>query len=173
MAKQTSSRPTRRQLSLLLPEVQRLVVEPIRQRLDPIQHALIPAHVTLCRDDELPRPHELAKRLARLDKVSITMTFGEPEELPDGCVLLRQAAGKEQFQALRQSILGSAARNYEGHLTLLHQRNATGAIHNLASIAREVSGLVATFQTIALVEQQGCDPWQVKGEYGLSDRGDG
>jgi len=165
MAKQTTSRPTRRQLSLLLPAAQRSFVEPIRQRLDPIQHALIPAHVTLCRDDELPELRDLTKRLDHLDNFSITMTFGEPQELPDGCVLLRQTTGIEQFQTLRQSILGPSARAYEAHLTLLHPRNATGALHDLAAIARKVAGLVATFQTIAIVEQRGCDPWQVKGEF--------
>lgn len=168
MARQPSSAPTRRQLSLILPEAQRAIVEPIRQRLDPIQHALIPAHVTLCRDDELPMPGELAERLRRLGDVSITMAFGEPEELPDGCVLVRQRSGSGAFQALRRTILGPSARVYDGHLTLLHPRNATGVLHNLARIARELDGLVVTFQTVCLVEQSGCEPWQVKGEYGIT-----
>ena len=166
MANQTPPQPTRRQLSLLLPEMPRAVVEPIRRRLDPIQHALIPAHVTLCRDDELPGMQELSERLTHLEGLPITMAFGRPEELQDGCVLLRQATGKEKFQALRHAILGPAARAYGAHLTLLHPRNATGARHDLAAIARELAGLTVTFQTIALVEQQGCDPWQVKHEYG-------
>ncbi len=166
MAKQAPPQPTRRQLSLLLPETERTVVESIRRGLDPIQHALIPAHVTLCRDDELPGMQELSERLAHLEGLPITMAFGGPQELQDGCVLLRPAKGQEEFQALRQAILGPAARPYGAHLTLLHPRNATRARHDLAAIARELVGLTVTFQTIALVEQQGCDPWQVKHEYG-------
>ena len=166
MAEQTSSRPTRRQLSLFLPEAQRLLVERIRLRLDPIQHALIPAHVTLCRDDELPYLQQLTQRLDRLEPFLITMKFGEPQELPDGCVLLRPSLGLEEFQALRQSILGLSAPAYGAHLTLLHSRNASGAVHDLTAIARELADLVVTFNTVSLIEQHGCDPWQVKGAYG-------
>jgi hypothetical protein len=168
MAEVTPPRPTRRQLSLFLPEAQRSLVDPIRQRLDPIQHALIPAHVTLCRDEELPEWRELTQRLEGLGQFSITMQFGDPLELPDGCVLLRQTVGTEQFQHLRQSILGTASRASKAHLTLLHPRNATGALHDLAAIGRELAGLVVTFRTISLIEQCGCDPWQVKGEYGAA-----
>ena len=165
MAEQTPSRPTRRQLSLLLPEAQRVVVEPIRQRLDPIQYSLIPAHITLCRDDELPEPSDLAARLLGLRRVSITVAFGGPEELADGCVLVRPVSGLEQFQDLRQQIVGPGARQHGAHLTLLHPRNATGAVHDLSAIANQIAGLVITFQSVALIEQRGCDPWQVKGEY--------
>jgi 2'-5' RNA ligase len=166
MAEQTPSRSTRRQLSLLLPEALRSRVEQIRQRLDPIQYALIPAHVTLCRDDELPDLQQLILRIERLEPFLITMNFGDPQELPDGCVLLRPSSGGGQFQALRQAILGPAAREYGAHLTLLHPRNATGALHDFPAIKRELDGLVVTFQNVSLIEQHGCNPWQVRGTYG-------
>ena len=166
MSERTPSRLTRRQLSLFLPEAQGSLVEPIRQRLDPIQHALIPAHVTLCRHDELPDLQHLILRLGHLDPFSITMAFGEPQELPDGCVLLRPCRGAKEFQALRRLILGDAARAYGAHLTLLHPRNATGAKHDLAGISRDLANLVVTFSTISLIEQDGSDPWQVKTAYG-------
>jgi len=143
-----------------------LLVEPIRQKLDPIQHALIPAHVTLCRDDELPDLQQLMQRLERLEPFLITMKFGQPQELPDGCVLLRPTAGIEQFQELRQLILGTTARAYGAHLTLLHPRNASGIPLNLAGVGRELAGLVVTFNTVTLVEQHGGEPWQVKNAYG-------
>ena len=73
----------RRQLSLFLPPDQRSVVEPIRQRLDPLQHAMIPAHVTLCRDDELATWPPVRDRLASLKSISITMQFGYPHVLTD------------------------------------------------------------------------------------------
>lgn len=166
MTEQAPSWTTRRQLSLFLPEPQRSLVEPIRLRLDPIQHALIPAHVTLCRQDELAPWRDIHQRLARLEDFAITMAFGAPRELPDGSVLLRQTAGIEQFQALRRSLLGEACRDQSAHLTLLHPRNAIGALHDLAAIARTLARLVVTFRTISLIEQRGCDPWRVEGEYG-------
>lgn len=168
MAKQPPSWPTRRQLSLILPEPQQSLIEPIRLRLDPIQRELIPAHVTLCREAELTAWPEIQQRLDALGPIAITMTFEDPQELPDGCILLRQATGIEQFQALRQSILGTACDAYAAHLTLLHPRNASGAVHDLGVIAHKLAGLVVTFHTVSLVEQHGCNPWQVKGEYGTA-----
>lgn len=165
MTVQTSMQPTRRQLSLLVPEAQRAVIEPIRRRLDPIQHALIPAHVTLCRDNELPDLRILAQRLENLTAFSFTMTFSAPAELPDGCVLMRPTSGLEEYQELRRAILGPEAARHDAHLTLLHPRNATGAIPNLTAIGREVSGLSVTFKTIALIVQRGCDPWDIKRQY--------
>ena len=165
MAEPAPSRPTRRQLSLFLPEAQRSLVEPIRRRLDPVQHGLIPAHVTLCRDDELPDQQLLTQQLEHLKPFSITLKFDDPQELPDGCVLLRPCAGAAEFQALRQSILGGSARAYGAHLTLLHPRNATGAPINLAEIARDLGGLVVTFNAVSLIEQSGSDPWRVRDTY--------
>ena len=93
------------------------------------------------------------------------MTFGEPSELSDGCVLLRPTSGDRKYQELRQSILGPEAPVHGAHMTLLHPRNATGAIPDLASIGSALAGLSITFDTVVLIEQRGCDPWQVKGEY--------
>ncbi|MEQ1633746.1 MAG: hypothetical protein ABL997_15305 [Planctomycetota bacterium] len=43
----------RTQLSLFVPPPHDVLVESVRAVVDPVQHALIPAHVTLCREDEL------------------------------------------------------------------------------------------------------------------------
>lgn len=158
----------RRQLTLFLPPDQRAIVEPIRQRLDPRQHAAIQAHVTLCRDDELVPWQVISQRLAMLADISITMQFAEPQVLPDGCVLLRPTHGTEEYQSLRQSILGSSANVGGAHITLLHPRNAAGVIYDLSEIARALAGLTATFRTIALIEQHGSGSWLVKQEYGAA-----
>ena len=168
MAEATVSRLMRRQLTLFLPPDQRAIVEPIRHRLDPQQHAIIQAHVTLCRDNELVPWQVINQRLASLGDFSITMQFGEPQLLPDGCVLLRPTRGAEQYQDLRQSILGSSANAHGAHITLLHPRNAGGVIYNLAEIAPALAGLTATFRTIAIIEQYGSGPWLVQQEYGAA-----
>ncbi len=168
MAGATLSRLMRRQLTLFLPPDQRAVVEPIRQRLDPRQHAVIQAHVTLCRDGELVHWEVISQRLASLGEISITMQFGEPQVLPDGCVLLRPTHGAEQYQHLRQSILGSSANVHGAHITLLHPRNAAGVSYNLAEIAPALAGLTATFRTIAVIEQYGSAPWLVQQEFGAA-----
>ena len=168
MAEAAVSQLTRRQLTLFLPPAQRAIVEPIRQRLDPRQHAIIQAHVTLCRDDELVPWQALSQRLASLGEFAITMQFGEPQVLPDGCVLLRPTHGAEQYQHLRQSVLGPSANIHDAHITLLHPRNATGVIYDLAEIALVLVGFTATFRTIALIEQCGSGPWLVRQEYGAA-----
>ena len=159
---------TRRQLTLLLPAAQQAIVEPIRQRLDPRQHAIIPAHVTLCRDEELPSLDVLGQRLAVLGAFAFTMQFGGPQRLADGCVLLRPTLGMEHYQHLRQSILGASAKAHGAHITLLHPRNAADAIYNLTEIAPVLAGLTATFRTIAFIEQCGSGPWRVRQEYGAA-----
>jgi hypothetical protein len=158
----------RRQLTLFLPPDQCTIVEPIRQRLDPQQHAVIQAHVTLCRDDELVLWQVISQRLASLGEFSITMQFGEPQVLPDGCVLLRPTHGAEQYQHLRQCILGSSAIVHGAHITLLHPRNAAGVSYNVAEIAPALAGLTATFRTIAVIEQYGSGPWLVQQEFGAA-----
>lgn len=157
----------RRQLTLFLPPEPRARVEPIRRRLDPRQHALIPAHVTLCREDELTPWDAIERRLDQLGAFSITLRFGEPTVLPDGCVLLRPPAGIERYQQLRQAILGPTARDHGAHLTLLHPRNAVGVTYDLSAIASELDGLEATFRVVTLIEQEGSGPWLVKQEYGV------
>lgn len=166
MEKHASTLHTRRQLSLFVPEPQRARVERIRQRLDPVQSALIPAHVTLCREDEMADVRDLIPRLARLPPFRISMGFGAPEQIPEGGVLLRPSSGAETFHALRQAVLGASARPYGAHLTLLHPRNAVGAAYDLAAITRELADLVITFEVLFLITQQGRNPWQVTGRYG-------
>ena len=162
------SQPTRRQLTLFLPQDQRAIVEPIRQKLDPRQHAIIPAHVTLCREDELIPWQALEQRLVRLGEFSLTMQFGEPQVLTDGCVLLRPTHGVEQYQQLRQSILGSSAKIQGAHITLLHPRNSAGVIYNLAEFVPMLVGLTVTFCSIALIEQSGSGSWLVRQKYGAA-----
>lgn len=166
MAGSTMSLPTRRQLTLFLPPGQREVIESIRQGLDPLQHAIIPAHVTLCRDDELIPWQAIGQRLASLGRFSFTMQFGEPRVLLDGCVLMRPTHGAEQFQRLRRSILGPSAKALGAHVTLLHPRNAAGAVYDLAELVAMLPGFTVTFRSIALVEQSGAGPWLVRQEYG-------
>jgi hypothetical protein len=156
----------RRQLTLFLPPEQRAVVEPFRQRLDPRQHALIPAHVTLCRDDELADWPTLERRLSDLGAFSLTLRFGAPQVLPGGCILLRPTHGAEQYQELRRFLLGSSAPIHGAHVTLLHPRHATGATPDLTEIATALAGLTATIRTIALIEQHDSNPWQLLREYG-------
>ncbi len=161
--------PIRRQLTLFLPPEQQAVIEPIRLKLDPRQHAIIQAHVTLCRDEDLDHWPEHHQHLASLEPFSLTMRFGGPEIMPDGCVLLRPTQGAEQYQTLRQKILGSSARAHGAHITLLHPRSSNGITYDLENIARATAGLEVTFHTICLIEQLGSSAWRVRQQYGAAN----
>lgn len=165
---EVASQYTRRQLTLFLPPDQRAIVEPIRKRLDPRQHAIIQAHVTLCRDDEMAPWLVLKQRIASIGEFAITMRFGAPQVLPDGCVLLRPTRGADQYQQLRRSILGASANEHGAHITLLHPRNAAGVIYDLAKITPVLADLTITFRTFALIEQCDGGPWLVRQQYGTA-----
>jgi hypothetical protein len=158
----------RRQLTLLLPPEQRVAIDCIRQRLDPLQHARIPAHVTLCRDEELEPWGDVERRLERLGSFAIDLRFGAPESLPDGCILLRPVRGIGRYRQLRRSILGPSAREHGAHITLLHPRNAHGVECDMQRLGGEVPRLAVVFRAVSLIEQEGDAPWQVRRHYGAA-----
>lgn len=143
-------------------------MEPIRQRLDPRQHAIIPAHVTLCRDDELLAWQDIGPCLAALGRFAIRLQFGAPQVLADGGVLLRPTHGMELFQELRRAVLGPSANSHGAHITLLHPRNAAGVACDLSDIAAKLAGLTAVFRTVAVIEQNGPGPWLMRQEFGAA-----
>ena len=68
----------RRQLSLYVPRAEGALLEAVRRVLDPVQAGLIPAHVTLCREDELGQVSamEIEARLRMAAAEPVTLGFG-------------------------------------------------------------------------------------------------
>ena len=155
---------TRLQLTLFLagPGAER--VEAVRRTLDPVQLSLIPAHVTLCREDELEGlgPALLRQRLAASGIRPLTLVFGSAQEFSTHGVLLPCISGEEEFRALREVVLGSETiRLQQPHITLAHPRNPKAPGNNLAAAASLASGLKARLTSICLIQQAGSAPWQV------------
>ncbi len=151
----------RRQLSLYVPGTSATELEAVRRIVDPVQSGLIPAHVTLCREDEIDAlsSAELSRRLAGAER--ITLRFGEPEVFSSHGILLPCIGGTAEFQALRECILGSPAiRRQEAHITLAHPRNPKAPGNSLSAASR-VAGLSIPFDTVRLIEQEGRDAWRV------------
>lgn len=161
---------TRRQLTLFLSDPERAAIEAVRARLDPVQHRLIPAHVTLCREDELAAfpMDELEARCVQAGPSAITLAFGAPEVFDGHGVLLPCTAGQPDFQRLRVAILGTdQIRAHRAHITLAHPRNPRAA-ENLPSTWASLSiPMTTTLSRLALIEQQGTSPWQTLFEVGL------
>jgi 2'-5' RNA ligase len=159
-----SGRPIRRQLSLYVPPHAGVELEAARLLLDPVQSRLIPAHVTLCREDELVKVSEpeLQARLADTRLKPVTLHFGRPEVFDGHGVLLACIAGEQDFRALREHVLGtSAIRRQAPHITLAHPRNPRSPDNCLSNTAHLPEVTSVTFSSICFIEQRGNEPWRV------------
>jgi hypothetical protein len=160
---------TRSQLSLYLPPSVSPQVEAVRQLLDPIQAGLIPAHVTLCREDELlnVEPITMKSKLAESEG-ALTLAFGPPDRFYEHGMLLPCVAGEPEFEALRRWVLGRAyGRRQSPHITLAHPRNPKASTNNPANAAALSGGLVVTFTSVNHIQQSSSQPWQVLEQYTL------
>lgn len=159
----------RRQLSLYVPEPQRSTIDAVRAVLDPVQHALIPAHVTLCREDELAAIDEatLAVRLAVA--APITLRFGAPVHFDGHGILMPCVEGEPGFHALRQHVLGrDEIRRASPHLTLAHPRNPVAPGNDLANAASMQNSVTLRFDRVHLIEQVDGGVWQTLATFDLA-----
>lgn len=160
----------RSQLSLFVPPGSGPDLEAIRGVVDPVQRRLIPAHVTLCREDELHGVglRELNERLAHAGTEAITLQFGPPQRFGGYGILLPCIGGTAAFQTLREVVLADRhARPHAPHLTLAHPRNPRAPGNDLARTASLLTGLTVTFAEVHLIEQIDDAPWGVRGTVAL------
>jgi 2'-5' RNA ligase len=161
---------TRVQLSLFVPRKDSADLERVRLILDPVQSELIPAHVTLCREDELAHVgfHGLASRLSSGLAKQITLVFGKPCEFGSHGILLPCVEGQRDFQRLREHILGSSAiREHAPHITLAHPRNPKSVSNILVNAGVLAEKISITFESVNLIEQTGSLPWQILQSFDL------
>lgn len=118
---------SRDQLSLFLRGPGADALNACRAVLDPVQARLIPAHVTVCREDELGELLSLGTEAlaARLQGCpALTLSFGPLERFGGHGVLLPCTAGQSQLDDLRRCLLGrDEVRAQPAHVTLAHPRN--------------------------------------------------
>ncbi len=146
-------------------------LESIRARLDPVQSGLIPAHVTLCREDELVAwsADALGARLARASLPPLTMQFGPPESFDGHGVLLPCTDGAAAFHRLRMVVLGAEpVRRPLAHITLAHPRNPRTNENVAATYASLNAPLEITFESVCLIEQVAGQPWEVRATFPLA-----
>jgi 2'-5' RNA ligase len=167
------SMASRRQLSLYVPDPIATAVESVRRLLDPLQSRLIPAHVTLCREDELAARGEEAL-MAALDGICmqpLMLRFGAPVRFSGHGILLPCVFGEEPFAALRQRILGARSiRRQPPHITLAHPRNPRSSGNTLDFDGNLPDEIAVTFTDIRLIEQEDERPWHTLGTYQIAPR---
>lgn len=155
----------RRQASLYLREVPH--IEALRLRHNPLQARLIPAHVTLCREDEVSDWGVLRGRLESLCPLELVLEFGPPLR-DDNFVYLPVLSGLEQFHGLRRDLLDQEPRTQTPHLTLIHPRNGTCTDEVFAEIAASISPFPATFREVKIIEQRDAGVWRVVARVGAA-----
>ena len=161
--------PERRaQLSLFVPPEAARPIEAVREAVDPVQHGLIPAHVTLCREDELGDLAAVRARLRHAPFGPLLLRFGPPRRSHGHGLLLACTGGGERFRALRAHVLGSERiGDLSPHLTLAHPRNPRAPGNSLRATAALRGGVERAFPTVYLIEQGGGGPWRVLEAFSL------
>ncbi len=156
----------RRQASLYL--LDQFQIEALRFRHNSMQARLIPAHVTLCREDEVTDWVAFQARLEALRPFEITLTFGTPVR-EHNFVYLPVHEGIDDYHDFRRAILSQEARKQTPHLTLIHPRNGTCNDQIIADIsANIVSPFQYTFREVMLIEQEHGGVWNVISQIGKS-----
>ncbi len=157
---------TRRQASLYLSGVDQ--IEEMRSCYNPVQAQLIPAHVTLCREDEVGDWSAFQTRTSNALPIDITIGFGSP--VRDGhLVFMPAVSGIEQFDKLRSTLLGKESgrpRKQLPHITIIHPRNGKCTDAAFEAIAGRLQPFTITIRKIFLIEQIDGGPWIPFAEFG-------
>ena len=155
----------RNQLSMFVRGPKQHEIEQIRQAVDPVQSALIPAHVTVCREDELQGVSVSMLRARLAAQVPITLTFGEAERFGVHGIMLKCVDGAERHAQLRQRVLGQSARVAMPHITLAHPRNPMARGNSLDKVGLALP-IMMEFDRIVLIHQDAAnEPWHVLEEF--------
>ena len=156
---------SRRQLTLFLYEPNG-AIEKIRAAFNPVQFNLIPAHITLCREDEIEPIEPVIENLRSTSLTGpLRIEFGPVERFGDGKgVLLPGKPENPGFDELRKAVLNGNIdfpRKHRPHITLMHPRNSTCTDELFERIKGFDLPAELSFDTISLIEQKEGGPWMV------------
>ena len=161
----------RRQLTLFIDSNAAATIEQLRRQFNPLQYALIKAHVTLSREDELNPIEKVMSNLMMLHNEPVSIEFGKPIRFSENNGVLIPAIGtNESFQELRKNILKDIVeepRRHEPHITLMHPRNSTCTDILFEQISKFSFPNIIQFKKISLVEQEMGKQWQLVKEFEL------
>lgn len=166
---------TRRQLTLFVDPAEAEAIEQIRRSFNPAQYALIAAHVTLCREDELEPLEPVLDNLVDLDLPPIAIDFGPVIRFSEGRGVMLPAVGANTaFHHLRRQILKGLTdkpRNAEAHITLMHPRNAVCTDDMFEQIQSIQLPRRLVFSTVSLIEQALHQPWKTLSQHAMRPPG--
>lgn len=140
-------------------------IELVRRNYNPLQADLIPAHVTLCRENELANLKDIERNLSLLYLPPVTVEFGTPKRFADDKGLLLPGTGPNtEYHELRKKLLKTTAEEYhpnEPHITLIHPRNGTCTDAIYQEVMKMQFPASITFDECCLVKQEGNNVWEI------------
>ncbi len=163
--------PIRRQLTLFVQD-NNGTIEKIRKKFNPVQYELIPAHVTLCREDEIELIEKVVQNIKslRLDN-QVKLIFDPVDRFQDGKgVLIPAKIENNEFHDLRRRILkgiNDSPRQHRPHITLMHPRNSTCTDNIFNQIKQYTFPTEISFNKISVIEQKNGGPWTILEEFRL------
>lgn len=160
---------TRRQLTLFV-SGDNGTIEKIRSQFNPVQHKLISAHVTLCREDEIIHIDRVIKNIELIKSDDpLKITFDKVDRFEEGKgVLIPAKAENNEFHDLRKKILKGVCelpRLHRPHITLMHPRNSTCTDNIFNQIRQYKLPTELSFDKISLIEQENGGQWTIKKEF--------
>ncbi len=149
------------------------MIEKIRAEFNPIQFNLIPAHVTLCRENEIEHIEKVIENIKALSIDNpLRIEFDKVERFDNGKGLFIPAKkGNDEFIELRKSILKGLIEfpvDHQPHITLMHPRNSTCTDEIFNKILNYNLPTELSFDTISLIEQSNGGPWKIKNQFPIT-----
>ena len=151
------------------------MIEKIRAEFNPIQFNLIPAHVTLCRENEIEHIEKVIENIMSLSLDNpLRIEFDKVERFDNGKGLFIPAKKwNEEFIELRKSILKGLIEFpvvHHPHITLMHPRNSTCTDQIFSEIIKYNLPTELFFDTISLIEQRNGVPWKTINQFPITKK---
>jgi len=129
------------------------MVDVVRAKHDSKQHSIIPAHATLCRDEEVDQWDIISPRINAIEQIEVDFTLGDPELDDGGVIFLPILDGKQAFDDLRTELLGPIYKQGFPHITIVHPRNVVATPDMLAEIRASALPDRVVLTEVVLIEQ--------------------
>lgn len=146
-------------------------MEAVREKFNPVQHALIPAHITLCREQELKALEKVLERLTHLAFPSFSLPLGKPTRFHDANgVYLPITGDLTPFYQLRNILLQGIVSTPETpmpHVTLMHPRNSNCDDRIFDEICTYPFPGEITLDRISFITQLDGQAWEISKEFYL------
>lgn len=159
----------RRQLTLFTGNEAK-VIEQIRAEFNPVQFLLIPAHVTLCRENEIEPLEGLISNLRSIKwSKALKIEFDEIQRFANGKgVLMPAKSHNPGFDKLRAMVLKGLDHppgKHQAHITLMHPRNSTCTDPVFKRLQQFKLPAELYFDKISLIEQTNGSKWSVIAQF--------